>query len=95
MGLKLNQTADVGSMGLPYRTAAIFTGTETAPRGPVPYLREHRKAFREGDESELDSEIGVRNFILASAEGFIEPANFLSPEDGECAADYFVCLLSS
>ena len=28
MGLKLNQTADVGSMGLPYRTAAIFTGTE-------------------------------------------------------------------
>jgi hypothetical protein len=58
-------------------------------------VRERREAVREGDESELGSEIGVRNFILASAEGFIEPANFLSPEDRECAVDYFVCLLSS
>jgi len=28
MGLKLNQTADAGSIGLPYSTATIFSGTE-------------------------------------------------------------------
>lgn len=28
-GLKLNQNAEIGRIGLPYRTAGIFTGTET------------------------------------------------------------------
>ena len=28
IGLKLNQNADAGRIGLPYRTAAIFIGTE-------------------------------------------------------------------